>query len=564
MAVEVTLNTPLAEALNNVVQPKLVEVGWSTGGLDDSALSEYIILMLVNGKTQDQIAAELSTDLLSLGPEDSGAIDFSRWLFEQVEILNNQLSGGSAPQGTDLSSALEAPLDIGGQQTQNGFEGDGSENIVDGQDADRGDAMDGVQDSSVPTGPKSMRNGRRNSNKRLIGQLSKAMDRSHDAVLHRVRPQQGNERINTHSREPPKGPRSNQNRNQRQPNGRPMPPMGGMNNGGISNGGPAGALMSMTPQQQMQLFAMYEEQARMMSQILSPQQQQQIFVPPGMGGPAINPAFANGYPPQPEQQQQQPSRSLFDRVQGPPQRHNGSLHKGPHENGGKSHLRNRQHQASETSAHPPPTASTFEPSSSMEVDASQTTPSADLSSPDTICRFNLACTKADCTYAHQSPAAPPGTTIDVTDSCSFGAACKNRKCVARHPSPAQRSTHQADQDCKFFPNCTNPVCPFKHPTMPVCRNGADCKREGCMFTHVKTLCKYNPCLNAACPFKHAEGQRRGKFDDKVWIADANGGQEREHVSERKFLDEGKGEELIGPSSIDGGSQDQSLGAELIT
>ena len=57
MAVEVALNTPLAEALGNVVQPKLTEVGWSTGGLDDSALTEYIILMLVNGKTQEQIAA---------------------------------------------------------------------------------------------------------------------------------------------------------------------------------------------------------------------------------------------------------------------------------------------------------------------------------------------------------------------------------------------------------------------------------------------------------------------------------------------------------------------------
>jgi hypothetical protein len=52
--------------------------------------------------------------------------------------------------------------------------------------------------------------------------------------------------------------------------------------------------MQMTPQQQMQLFAMYEEQARMMSQILSPQQQQMFM--PGMTQPAINPAFQNGFP----------------------------------------------------------------------------------------------------------------------------------------------------------------------------------------------------------------------------------------------------------------------------
>lgn len=93
MAIEVTLNTPLADALSNVVQPKLSEVGWSTGGLDDSALGEYIILMLVNGKTQEQIASELSNDLLSLDPEDSGAADFARWLFDQVESLNEQING---------------------------------------------------------------------------------------------------------------------------------------------------------------------------------------------------------------------------------------------------------------------------------------------------------------------------------------------------------------------------------------------------------------------------------------------------------------------------------------
>ena len=97
MSVSVELNTPLAEALNNVVQPKLVEVGWSTGGGDDSALAEYIILMLVNKKTQEQIAAELANDLLGLGPDDTEAVDFSRWLFEQVEALNRQLNGVQEP-----------------------------------------------------------------------------------------------------------------------------------------------------------------------------------------------------------------------------------------------------------------------------------------------------------------------------------------------------------------------------------------------------------------------------------------------------------------------------------
>lgn len=112
MPVEVSLNTPLAEALNAAIQPKLVEVGWGTGGADDSALAEYIILMLVNGKTQDQIAAELSGDLLNLGPDDPSTRDFSQWLFEQIETLNAQLNGGgNTDSGANQDATTEGEMD---------------------------------------------------------------------------------------------------------------------------------------------------------------------------------------------------------------------------------------------------------------------------------------------------------------------------------------------------------------------------------------------------------------------------------------------------------------------
>ncbi len=563
MPVEVTLNTPLAEALSNVVQPKLSEVGWSTGGLDDSALGEYIILMLVNGKTQEQIAAELSNDLLNLGPDDSGATDFSIWLFEQVELLNSQLSGGPAPQGppTQPGHVIQSHLDNERSAPRESRQS-GSPGSV---DADMGEAMDDVQEGQMyvtlqqaklfapasltrfhrPTGPKSMRNGARNGNRRLMGQLSKAMDRSNDAVLHRVRPEQGTERINMHNRPPPKGPRNDRSRNTRMPqSGRPM----GMPNGPVPNGGFSAPLLQMSQQQQMSLIAMYEEQARMMSQIFSPQQQQQFM--PGLAQPVINPAFHNGHP-----QVAQPGRSLFERVEGNPQRLNGASSKRPQQNGGAFHLRTHQDNTNATESLQMSTNGDL--SSSMEVESSQTNPSE--TSSDTICKFNLSCTKKDCPFAHQSPAAPPGTTVDVNDHCPFGAACKNRKCVARHPSPAQKAVHHAEQECKFFPNCTNPSCTFRHPTMPMCRNGADCTREGCRFTHVKIMCKFNPCLNPTCPYKHVEGQKRGAFDDKVWVADND--QEKDHVSERKFIDDGMvGEELIVPENQAHGSQPSSLGA----
>jgi len=141
MAVEVTLNTPLAEALSNALPPKLSESGWSTGGLDDSALGEYIILMLVNGKTQEQIAAELSNDLLALPPEDTGATEFAKWLFEQVDVLNNQLNGVPQSQQVQAIPAYQGEVSsINGRRS-----------IETGGDADAvmGDAMDAGQNGTV-------------------------------------------------------------------------------------------------------------------------------------------------------------------------------------------------------------------------------------------------------------------------------------------------------------------------------------------------------------------------------------------------------------------------------
>ena len=113
MSVEVLPETPLARALNAAIPAKLVEVGWSTSADDDAALAEYIILMLVNGKSQEQIAAELSGDLLNLGADDPGVRIFSEWLFQHVGVLNAQLSGGDEFQGAQsgvvqIDSTVEA------------------------------------------------------------------------------------------------------------------------------------------------------------------------------------------------------------------------------------------------------------------------------------------------------------------------------------------------------------------------------------------------------------------------------------------------------------------------
>ncbi|ELR04214.1 hypothetical protein GMDG_06629 [Pseudogymnoascus destructans 20631-21] len=487
-------NESITAALNDAIQPKLAEIGWSTGGADDSALAEYIILMLANGKTQDQIAAELSGDLLNLGPDDPGAKEFAHWLFEQVAHLTQQQNGGAVHQnGVPRAEAAEG----------------GNDEVME-------DASE-AGDPNVPTGPKSMRTGgagmSRGRDRRMLGQLQKNLD-GKDSVLHRVRAHGGNERIG--ARGAPTGPRGNM----QQRAGR-FGAMGGM------QGGPAGVNM-ITPAQQMEMF-------HMMQQMFTPEQHASMRA--GNGGQMP----MGGMPPYQQQQQgRNAGRSLFDRVQpSRGQRQQQFNNRTPFQ----QHQQQQHHHQQQQQA---------APVSPMDM---VLTPAHELASPDTTCKFSLTCTNSACKFAHQSPAAPPGTTIDVTDSCAFGAACKNRKCTARHPSPAQKVSHNAEQDCKFFPNCTNGRCPFRHPTAPLCRNGADCRGEGCKFTHVKTMCKFNPCLNPQCAFRHEEGQRRGKFEDKVWVA----GDEGKHVSERKFVDEsGQVEELIVPGNTGGGMRSWRL------
>lgn len=357
-----------------------------------------------------------------------------------------------------------------------------------------------------------MRNGGNNirggRDKRMLGHMSKAMDRSGDSVLHRVRGQTGSERINTHGRAPPTGPRVGQGRLPRNNNNNRAANIQHGLAAGMGNGPPGFGNMPGQPPGQMDFYAILEQQNQMMYQLSQQLMTQQ-----------------NGAP-------QRKGKSLFDRVQDPNHK-NHHQQRRPRPDGANQETTGDDVDMSGNKREPP-------------------------NPEETVCKYNLNCTNRECKFAHQSPAAPVGAPVDVNDPCSFGAACKNRKCVARHPSPATRLAHQSEQDCKFFPNCQNPRCTFKHPSMPLCRNGADCTTPNCKFTHVKTKCRFNPCLNPSCAFQHEDGQQGG-FKDKVWVPEGDG----EHVSDRKFIDDGATEELVKPDEDAMKQEDGTQDSEVI-
>jgi nuclear polyadenylated RNA-binding protein NAB2 len=148
-----------------------------------------------------------------------------------------------------------------------------------------------------------------------------------------------------------------------------------------------------------------------------------------------------------------------------------------------------------------------------------------------------------------------------------------------HPSPAvDGAKRKENEPCKFFPNCTNPECPYKQysptphihyppnlatmltcsPAVSVskslsipCKFGVNCTRPNCIFNHeLQIPCRYNPCLNENCLFKHSEGQQPNK--NKVWTADANessGGT----LMDRKFAYDNADEEIM----VGGGMEDDA-------
>ncbi|ANB14071.1 mRNA-binding protein NAB2 [Sugiyamaella lignohabitans] len=158
--------------------------------------------------------------------------------------------------------------------------------------------------------------------------------------------------------------------------------------------------------------------------------------------------------------------------------------------------------------------------------------------PIVLCKYADRCINKACPCGHPTPA-NDNAKVTQLEWCADSKNCQNVECDKAHPSgslvrvPAPLPTERSLETCKFGARCTNTNCRYRHPTSPVlCRDGAECTRIDCMFTHpTQEMCRFGVnCRKYNCRFQHPEGHGT---TSAVWVKDQkNTGS----TSERQFAE----------------------------
>ncbi|CAO1630801.1 unnamed protein product [Jaminaea pallidilutea] len=463
----IDVNGPSSATLQTSIQNALASRGWSTA--DDPVMAEYVLVMLANSKTREQIDSELS-DLVG-GDYDAA---FTDWLWGEARRI---MEGGAAE-----SSSSSAPAEPSA----------GSDSAMKGgaEDADLS-AREGDRDEMARDARSRSPLARDLSARRSASPPARGARRGdHWEPRQRRSPRRYEETQNDQRRQPRElfGGASDRQRSQRGDRRQ-----GGlaMDDPSLGNGGPA-----PTEPRQMRIRGVAPHENRSFAQSMQAatnQQQQQH------ASQAPRELFQNG-----AGGGRGAGTSLLARAGVPDPRAAVFTPYG----GGETVGSTTGDSSSSLFARMDPMIPNNAPPADAAQEAATTTSSGSFPtqpSQTSLCRYSLSCTNPLCNYSHASPAAAlarrggPGSGADVSDPiltsdrpCRFGVDCTNKECGFSHVSPAvafvrmkqggaaavaastatgtasapggtfANSNGPSSTPCRFAQACTNPSCPYAH------------------------------------------------------------------------------------------------------